>query len=822
MNTNNHNESEKRFSRFLGAVDQGKTAPDKQFLTQLGKSSTAHFISSSAPERTEERTTRRVIVRGKLTKLAVAAVVLVGVFVAIKVFSGTAAWAQVVKAFNNAANVHIVKTYISDDGRTVKESEAFIKNQTCFKADARDWSLIDDGRKTLTLYKDHKIAHLRDSFTPYWDYTPLILKVFRDNQPDNGIIVTRLPEECTQTQDVYQIDFRDYWQGTAYADVASGLPLRITGREKEYAGQSRDFEITFGYEVIADDLFSIEIPDDYRELPRITSSEPEEERRQILFGKVLDERGYSVADAKSFASFAHKGRTDADGVFALLIPPSDGTNSLGSMDFPMYVWACKDNDPYRVAWTVIRHPDSDRETIKIASDGGGTQLIEESHQGVKLIIEDEDEDNFAQNLPGDPGEIVEEPESGPIVENIVLEMGPANVVTGRVTDANGLAVTNATVSIDQMEMRFGKSLLIISNLDYDWKSEAFAVTDSDGNYQLNNLPISWTTITLKVNVDGYATDRQEFQNNGQSDVTGCDLQLVEGDPEDTSDDDASNVRVRFGGIGISRPQEDVTGEHYEDVQAGGIPLKGGGDSTADVVPVELYQDLILYYSFYTDNGEIVSDISGSGNNAQVKGAQYTTDDVLGGVMSFDGEDDCITVPGINLKQFTFSAWLNTQETGGPLNNRRIFLLTDGKKCYALQGNSRSLSVYVADGVEVNEFNWSFAKNAWTHVTLTHDGQTFRIYKNGILTESGDIETDGVTGTLYIGGTDQHRGGFWHGSIDELAFFSRALTDEEIKQLFNMTGTAIDEEPQDETSVDVESEESLKGGVMYGGYRSADD
>ena len=499
--------------------------------------------STKTKSTSAEQSVWRIAMKSGIAKLAVAAVVLVGVFVAIKVFSGTAAWAQVVKAFNNAANVHIVKTYISDDGRTVKESEAFIKNQMCFKAEARDWSIIDDGRKTLTLYKDQKIAHLRDSFTPYWDYTPLVLRVFRDNQPDNGIIVTRLPEECTQTQDVYQIDFRDYWQGTAHVDAASGLPLRITGREKEYAGQSRDFEITFGYEVLADDLFSIEIPDDYRELPRITSSEPEEDRRRILFGKVLDERGYPVADAKSFASFAHKGRTDEDGFFALLIPPSDGTNSLGSMDFPMFVWACKDNDPYRVAWTVIRHPDSDRETIKIGRDGGGTQLIEENCEGVKLIIEDEDD--FAQNLPGNPGEIIEEPQGGPVVENIVLEMGPANVVTGRVTDANGLAVANATVSIDQMEMQFGKSSLIISNLDYDWKAEAFAVTDSDGNYQLNNLPISWSTITLKVNADGYATGQKEFKNDGRSDVKDCDLELVKGEPKDTSDDDESRVRSGF-------------------------------------------------------------------------------------------------------------------------------------------------------------------------------------------------------------------------------------------------------------------------------------
>jgi hypothetical protein len=733
----------------------------------------------------------RRIMRSSVTKYAAAAVIVIALMVGIYRFGPSvdltsAAWAEVVKAFNEAGDIHVVKTYSSAGGRVVRENESWLKNQTLFRAETGDWCVIDDSKKTLTLYKDHKIAHLRNSFTPYWDYTPVILKVFRGNQPENGIAVTKLPEECTEMQDVYQIDFRELWQGKAWVDAASGLPLKVTGREKEYAGQARDFEITFDYEVIPDALFSVEIPDDYRELPRITSCELEEERRQILFGKVLDERGYPVADAKVFASFAHKGRTDADGVFALLISPADQSNSMSSADFPVFAWACEDNDPYRVAWTVIRHPDSDEET----------------HQGVKLIIEDEDD--FGQNLPGDPGEIIEVAEGGSIVEDIVLEMGPANVITGRVTDAIGLAVANATVSIDQLQMQLGTSSLIINKLDYDWKAEAFAVTDSQGYYQLNNLPISWTTIKLKVNGDGYATGQQEFENDGRSDVKGCDLELVKGEPEDASNYD---------------------GDSNKDVQAGGIPVNGGGDSTADVVPAELCRDLVLYYSFYTDRSETVTDISGSGNNGQINGAQYTTDEILGGVMSFDGEDDYISVSEIDLKQFTFSAWVKTEVTGSSLNNRRIFLLTDGEKCYALQGNSDSLSVYVADGVEVNEYNWSFAKNVWTHLALTHDGQTFKIYKNGVLTESGGIETNGVTGTLHIGGTDQHRGGFWQGLIDEVAFFSRALTNEEAAQLFSMTGIAVDEEQKDSAATAVESGDCSKAIGLYrgyGGYRSAGD
>ncbi|MHC4648831.1 MAG: LamG-like jellyroll fold domain-containing protein, partial [Planctomycetota bacterium] len=701
------------------------------------------------------------------------------------------------------------KKNISADGRTVRENEAWIKNQTCFRAEARDWRIVDNGKKVLTLYKDHKIAHLRESFTPYWDYTPVIMKVFRGNEPENGIVVTSVPEECTQTEHVYRIDFRNLWQGTAWVDAASSLPLRVTGQEKEYGGQTGEFEITFDYEPIADDVFSVAVPAGYRELPRIVSSQTQEERRQILLGKVVDDKAYTVANARVFASFAKHGLTDESGQFSLLIPPTDSTNSLGPMDFPMFVWAYQDYDPYRVAWTMIRHPDS-AEAVKYAVGGGRPRLtmadcieteeeashtpeeeqpdgpsVEESVQGVKLVIEDEN--NLAQYVPGDPGELIEESDSGPIVQDIVLVMGPASVLKGWVTNASGEPIAGATVQVAEMEIGLGSNKLSISNLDHDWKAEAFALTDSEGCYQLSNLPVAWSNIALKADADGYAARGRAFKNDGGNTLDGCDFKLEEG----------------------------PTDKELADVQAGGMPVKGGGNAATEVVPAGLCQDLVLYYSFNTDNGEIVSDTSGNGNNGQVQGTQYITDDILGGAMAFDGQDDIVSVPEIQLGQFTFAAWVKRNEGG--LNNRRIFLLTDGEKCYALQGNGRSVGVYVADGVEVNEFDWRLAEGTWTHITLTHDKQTFKIYRNGTLTEAGDIETGGVTGTLYIGGTSQHRGGFWHGMIDEVAIFDRALGEEEVEHLFNMTGIAVE---QENTPDAVESTSTPKGMGMYGGYRRA--
>jgi hypothetical protein len=225
----------------------------------------------------------------------------------------------------------------------------------------------------------------------------------------------------------------------------------------------------------------------------------------------------------------------------------------------MYVWAYEENDPYRVAWTLIRHPASaqvrfertrsvsstarsEEEWERLRQQATQYPLTEETHQGVELVVEDEND--LALYIPGDPGRL-EDPDGSPTVRDIVLVMGPATVITGRVTDADGSAVAGATVSIDRLQMQLGTNSLTVSELDHGWKAEAFAVTDAQGYYQLNNLPASWTNIKLKAQADGYATAQQEFQNAGGNKLDGCDVQLVEAEQQDS---DTTAVEFEAGKV----------------------------------------------------------------------------------------------------------------------------------------------------------------------------------------------------------------------------------------------------------------------------------
>jgi len=266
--------------------------------------------------------------------------------------------------------------------------------------------------------------------------------------------------------------------------------------------------------------------------------------------------------------------------------------------------------------------------------------------------------------------------------------------------------------------------------------------------------------------------------------------------------------------------------------ADGYPIKGGGGLIAEVAPTSALENLVLYYSFATgEDPNIAVDISGNNIHGQVHGARYAKDEILGGAMTFDGDDDYISIPDIYLDGFTISAWVKVPEAGS-MNNRRIFTLYNEEHCYAVEGNTRGgISVGAekrkidettnpmgektdtilstsaedserissesgwsqsnwADGSQFSDYDWRLKSTTWTHITITYDGVAGRIYRNGRLREEGNIPAEGFTGTAYIGGIDKHNGGFWHGMIDEVALFNRALTEEEVAQLYLMTGEML--------------------------------
>jgi len=354
-----------------------------------------------------------------------------------------------------------------------------------------------------------------------------------------------------------------------------------------------------------------------------------------------------------------------------------------------------------------------------------------------------------------------------------------------------------------------------------------------GTYNRNN-PFARAVETIKSRVAAKVDESSTITEIPKADTTIVTAEKIIGPPPMHTTIKGGNVdrgRSELGepSAGLVRSFQETEAKEAAD----GYPIKGGGNSIAEVVPTSLIQNLVLYYPFnIADDPNTAADISGNNLHGQVHGAKYAQDEILSGTMSFDGQDDYISIPDIYLEGFTIAAWVRTPEAGS-MNNRRIFTLYDEGHCYAVEGNTRGgISVGAekmevddtttmlmggetdttastdaedanrissesewsrsnwAEGAQFSDYDWRLKPDAWTHITVTYDGVTGRIYRNGRLREQGHIPAEGFTGTAYIGGIDRHNGGFWRGMIDEVALFNRALTEEEVGQLYLLTGEMV--------------------------------
>lgn len=195
----------------------------------------------------------------------------------------------------------------------------------------------------------------------------------------------------------------------------------------------------------------------------------------------------------------------------------------------------------------------------------------------------------------------------------------------------------------------------------------------------------------------------------------------------------------------------------------------------------------------------VSDLSGAANHGIVQGGPTPSEGIAGAGLKFDGRDDHISLPSLRGRliqqpeSVTLSMWVKegdlkeygfVVDVGSQQGVRCIALMWHGKRAYYrfdLPKNSGCISEKVEPG-------------QWRHVVAAWDGSQQCIYVNGKLHRAKPVsgftlsETSVSTETARIGGQamrDFQRNRYFNGFIDEVAVFSRALSEEEIQTLHQM-------------------------------------
>ena len=196
----------------------------------------------------------------------------------------------------------------------------------------------------------------------------------------------------------------------------------------------------------------------------------------------------------------------------------------------------------------------------------------------------------------------------------------------------------------------------------------------------------------------------------------------------------------------------------------------------------LQSGLVAWYPF---DGN-ASDMSGNGNHGTVNGATLGTDrhGQANRAYSFDGVDDYIEVfddDVINFpatSSFSLGLWFNS--SGDQLGG---ITLKNGQYGFKWQGSS-SLMQYFDDVYRDSVKNtWNLEK--WYFLMMVQTGSQVLLYINDRMdsNSSGMYNPSFVSDSFYIGKHPTFWGAF-HGSIDEIRIYDRALSADEVERLYN--------------------------------------
>ncbi|NQV32784.1 MAG: carboxypeptidase regulatory-like domain-containing protein [Phycisphaeraceae bacterium] len=450
--------------------------------------------------------------------------VLVSIAVIISLSLDTAcAWADIVGALNQTNDVHYLMKVTRPNG-TVDQHEGWLKNKRMLRSEHPERIEIDNGHDRLVIDQKAQTAQFMDSFAPFEDFIQEglfeLLLLFRGEE--TPFTADLVEEESTGNVLVFEVTYRSEPFGTVWVDPISRLPLKLLSREHNEAVQT--WEAAFDYDTISSERFNLDVPSGYRQLPRRLCPN--------LSGHVIDDLGNPVANALVHVPGSARddglwGQTDTLGIFQIKLPPF-----RTQLELPMFIRAYCPDDPYHVAWRVILNP---KETL---SEGeSNTQHA----YGTGTFIEFRDQQALYSSMPGSSGEILFRDVNGsndPLaIKDIILQMTPATVVTGHVTDDTGRPVANTGITVHHMSMRWDsyQNQIGIQKLsDPREPSKAFTLTDSSGYYVLGNLPDlpvkagpsggTRYEIRLEAESDGYFKEQKRL--DGQTET--CDFRLVKG------------------------------------------------------------------------------------------------------------------------------------------------------------------------------------------------------------------------------------------------------------------------------------------------------
>ena len=217
----------------------------------------------------------------------------------------------------------------------------------------------------------------------------------------------------------------------------------------------------------------------------------------------------------------------------------------------------------------------------------------------------------------------------------------------------------------------------------------------------------------------------------------------------------------------------------------------------------LNDGLVLHYTFDNDeSGGKVTDTSDAKNHGKASGVRWVAEGKKGGAYEFTADGDEIVVPNkksLNPEHLTLSAWIKTRT--GDHYWRRIFDKSHGRGfALSVAGDDQGkewygqMSMEIGPGVHCAMTTNRVNDGQWHHVAMTFDGTEELIYVDSQPQGKFHWNQPGLVGVtdfnLVIGCNrsnldpkEDDLGISFRGMIDEPMMWNRALSPEEVTQLY---------------------------------------
>ncbi len=156
----------------------------------------------------------------------------------------------------------------------------------------------------------------------------------------------------------------------------------------------------------------------------------------------------------------------------------------------------------------------------------------------------------------------------------------------------------------------------------------------------------------------------------------------------------------------------------------------------------------------------------------------------GGFNGSSSKIDLGSAPFTGTGDFTVTSWIKTSVNSA--TEQEIFILGNGSNNQTCQwGVLNGTVIFTVLGVAPITGSFNVSDNVFHNVIIRFRSGNFQYFVDGTNDSTENPVTLNITaGANHHIGSNNGSGNFFNGSIDDIAFFNRALSSSEITQLFN--------------------------------------